>query len=49
MVELILSTMIVAGKVEVAPNIFEYDLISCNNTYHRLIANETEKIIEFIQ
>ena len=46
MIEIILSTMFIAGKVEVAPNTFEYDIITCDNTYHKLIANETEKIIE---
>lgn len=49
MVEIILSTIIIAGKVEVAPNTFEYDLITYDNTHHKLLTNETEKIIEFIQ
>ena len=49
MVETILSTIIIAGKVEISPNIFQYELIGKDNTYTVLIANETEKIIEFIQ
>lgn len=49
MVELIVSTMIIAGKVEIAPNTFEYDLISCGKTHHKFVENETEKIIEFVQ
>lgn len=46
MLEFILSTAIVAGKVQVGPNLYQYDLITSDNKLVRVIDDLEHHIIE---